>query len=644
MKPAKWVCWIADFIFPASFGALLTRVVCSLALLGPLPVLAQDDEVATTARIVLTQATVTLTPFGRPTQAPIELTLPHRWDKNFPGQGGHALYQMTLPPTRAIEPLALFIPRVGNQVEVRVSGQVVARLGILGDAASDWAKGPTWITIPASLVNPDKPTALDIEVTTQADRWGGLSNVHFGPESVVQPVWRSNYNWRQTASVVIVLALALVGVIAAGLWWRQRDAGAATMGDKQTEGLYGMFALIALFGIVRMGDRLLPVPPLPWPLWGGVTAAAFAAHILLMARFCLETVGERTPWVRTGFWLFLAASVIAALAAFLLHQPSLWTWTLAACTLPGLVVLYQVVRHTWLERSRENLLMCIAGVLVILAGVRDLVQVRIADSGSLTFSIMPHAVFVLVMIMGWIIVERYSQQVRQFRDLNVSLEHRIFEREQQLGASYDRLKIQNEERATLQERQRIMRDIHDGVGAQLVGLLSLLKKDGSRSEALQEHANAALDELRMAVDSLQPVNGDLTTVLASLRYRLQPRLDAAGLAVVWDVPELPLQEHLPPGTVLQIQRILLEAFTNVLRHARASEIQIHARAQTDPTRLVLVVQDNGIGLDTAKLDDSSDHGHGLRNMKQRAQAIGGKLVCTNLPTGGTRVQLELPLH
>jgi signal transduction histidine kinase len=56
---------------------------------------------------------------------------------------------------------------------------------------------------------------------------------------------------------------------------------------------------------------------------------------------------------------------------------------------------------------------------------------------------------------------------------------------------------------------------------------------------VEEHVKLALDEMRMAVDSLQPTHDDLPTVLATLRYRLQPRLDAAGIELVWNVAVMP---------------------------------------------------------------------------------------------------------
>ena len=106
--------------------------------------------------------------------------------------------------------------------------------------------------------------------------------------------------------------------------------------------------------------------------------------------------------------------------------------------------------------------------------------------------------------------------------------------------------------------------------------IALLERDALPRQVLRDQVGTALDELRMAVDALQPVHGDLTTVLATLRYRLRPRLEAAGIAIDWQVDELPPIEGLTPTTVLQIQRVLQEAFTNAMRHAQAQRLWVRA--------------------------------------------------------------------
>jgi signal transduction histidine kinase len=563
-----------------------------------------------------------------------EVKLSHRWDNLYPGKSGTAIYRFALPPLRSSEadygPYALFINRVGNQVIIKVGGTVVAQLGQLNVPNFDSAKAPVFVSLPSSLLKIGEPTDVEVQVSTQQSRWGGLAEVYFGKETVIKPIYASNYSWRQTATVVICLSLAIMGTIGAGIWWMQRDP------------LFGFFAMTAFFGIIRMGDRVLPSPPIGWPLWGAIAGAAFIIHLCMMARFSIEALSPTPKWLRRILNGFLVTAVAMAFIAFFAAKPLLWTMTLASLSIPGIIALYVLLTHLRKRRDRTSMLIAIAFTIVVTASVRDFIVVRLPDSGVASFSIVPHAVFVFVLFMAWIIVERYSQQAEQYRNLNQSLEQRIADREKQLSQSFDSLKLKNEQQATLIERQRIMRDIHDGVGAQLVGLLNLISRDSSSKKELQEQANAALDEMRIAIDSLQPVDGDLVAVLATLRYRLQPRLRAVGIEVVWNVEELPTVEDLGPAKVLQIQRILLEAFTNIIKHAKATRIEVKAQSTGETNKeLLITVSDNGIGFSTGNTLENIQHG--LRNMQIRSETIDAKLSIQSQQGIGTVITLSLPL-
>ena len=186
-----------------------------------------------------------------------------------------------------------------------------------------------------------------------------------------------------------------------------------------------------------------------------------------------------------------------------------------------------------------------------------------------------------------------------------------------------------------------MREIHDGVGSQLVALLNLVTQRDARTEVLTEHVQGALDEMRMAIDSLQPMHDDLATMLATLRYRLQPRLDAAGIVLDWDVAELPPIAGFTAQASLQLQRILLEAFTNVLKHARATRIALHASWRDGPPAQVRIeLQDNGPGLQAGPATPAA--GRGIANMHARAEAIGAALRIEAGRGGGTSVLLDWP--
>jgi signal transduction histidine kinase len=238
-------------------------------------------------------------------------------------------------------------------------------------------------------------------------------------------------------------------------------------------------------------------------------------------------------------------------------------------------------------------------------------------------------------------VSRFSRTSEAYRVLNSQLTDRVAEKEQLLRDTFESLRQEQHERAVLGERQRIMREIHDGIGSQLVGLLSLVHQDKVQPAVLEEQVRHALDEMRMAVDSLQPMQSDLTAVLATLRYRLQPRLQAAGIEMQWDVDSLPPIPGLEPPQILQVQRILLEGFTNVIKHAKASRVVMQARWQTAPTpTVVLRLIDNGVGLSAPALGLP---GLGLPSMQARAQALGAALTLSPGDEGGAILSIVWPM-
>jgi signal transduction histidine kinase len=201
------------------------------------------------------------------------------------------------------------------------------------------------------------------------------------------------------------------------------------------------------------------------------------------------------------------------------------------------------------------------------------------------------------------------------------------------------------ERARLTERQRIMSDIHDTVGSQLVGALSLIRANADMP-VIDQHVTEALQDLRIAVDAIQPVNGNLAAVLATLRHRLQPRLEAAGLQLVWRIDDLPRLENLTPAMIQNIQRIVMEAFSNVIQYAGATKVLVRAQLVGAPSTIQHIrirIADNGAGLSAIPAA-----GQGLTNMRSRAQTIGATLVLRSLDVqklnlGGTSVRLDLPL-
>jgi signal transduction histidine kinase len=383
----------------------------------------------------------------------------------------------------------------------------------------------------------------------------------------------------------------------------------------------------------------------PWPLWGAVVAVCYAVHIGLIARFVLLVLDRNPPWLVRSIYVALGLSVTLACASFALALPKLWTAGLVVLQAISIVCLPYVVHGALVARRRIAGVLMAAGTLAILAGAHDLLLVRMGLFGGAYYTLTPHAMFFFVMILAGLVVERYSRTVADYSALNANLAARVAEREEQLRGAFETVRQQREQQAVLLERQRIMREIHDGVGSQLVGLLNVVTQATPDRSVVEEHVKLALDEMRMAVDSLQPTQDDLSTVLATLRYRLQPRLDAARIELVWDVDVIPPVAPFAAQAALQLQRILLEAFTNVLKHAAATRIvmQVSWHGEQTPPLVRIVLTDNGRGLPAAPVADRPA-GHGIANMRSRALAIGARLhiETADAPAGGTRVLLDWP--
>ena len=208
-----------------------------------------------------------------------------------------------------------------------------------------------------------------------------------------------------------------------------------------------------------------------------------------------------------------------------------------------------------------------------------------------------------------------------------------------LQRSRERLVTAREE-----ERRRLRRDLHDGLGAQLAGLTvqtgvlrTLIPKDPAAAEALagelRGELRTAIADIRRLVHGLRPPALDELGLVGALE-RLAERCGTdGGLRVEVDVRgELPA---LPAAVEVAAYRIVQEALTNVVRHAQACTCCV--RLALDADGLTVEVTDDGIGIPT-----SAAAGVGLSSMRERVAEMGGSCDVTAGPDGGTRVRARLP--
>jgi signal transduction histidine kinase len=145
---------------------------------------------------------------------------------------------------------------------------------------------------------------------------------------------------------------------------------------------------------------------------------------------------------------------------------------------------------------------------------------------------------------------------RSMTEFNQLLSAQLAAREQEIADSYEQRQEVQRQGALFKERQRIMRDMHDGMGGRLMSLAAQLR--GGKDSVQQEAADdilAALDELRLIVDSLDTAGDNLGMALGAFRARMEPKLAAAGVTLDWQINDDAAEWSLSATAILEIYRI-----------------------------------------------------------------------------------------
>jgi signal transduction histidine kinase len=223
--------------------------------------------------------------------------------------------------------------------------------------------------------------------------------------------------------------------------------------------------------------------------------------------------------------------------------------------------------------------------------------------------------------------------------LNRELEHRVAERARDIERQYEHITTLQRRSAVAEERERLMRDMHDGVGSQLMATLNAFERGQLPSAQVGELLRQCIEDLRLVIDSLDAGEHNLVAALANLRYRLEPRLTAAGLELGWDV-DPQAGTRLAPGAVLHVLRVVQEALYNAMKHAQATRLGVRAIDEAATGTLCVEVTDDGIGTLAATPTVANTAGRGLDNMRQRARSLGGELELV-AQARGTCVRLRI---
>ncbi|WP_428927747.1 sensor histidine kinase [Marinibacterium sp. SX1] len=555
---------------------------------------------------------------------PVPVTLPHRY-RPPGGDGIHAArFSLRFDRTGAEDGVtAVFLPRFSDAVSLSVNGQ---RLLPAPWLTGHWRNFHHWhrpaiATVPNATLMPTG-NRLDIDLAAHGFQDIALYPVYVGaaaPLDFVYELW----GILRVGTARVNFSLVLLAGGAVLLFWLMH----------REDMLYFWLAAASFASAAVCYHWVYPNLLTDYRAW--LTLWNTAAALQIWCTLCFVCALLRVPLRRLRLAclaLLLAGSAALALLPLDAFQAFVALYQLGFI-LMALVMLTVLV--AWRQATHPLNFAVLFGLYALalsLALAQWASRHFWADWAPSITSLMIPVAFILSLL--WVIFFQLARSIAQYENLTAALQTTIDEKTAELQASYERLADRTRAQAIDEERQRILLDLHDGVGGQLVNMLAYLSARPERDAVLQAALEGALRDMGLMIDSIE-AGDSIATQLGLLRGRLEPIFDEHHVDLVWRIWAEP---HLPgagPSQTLTLLRIVQEAITNAVRHAGAHQITISASEHS------ISVADDGHGFDLDQPASGRRAGIGLTSMKRRAGALGAQLDITSSGRG-TRVVLSWP--
>lgn len=530
--------------------------------------------------------------------------------------------------------LALYGIRVKTDgtVAVYADGRLVHRAQQQGPLWNS-TRTPLWVVLDKDAGAPAQVHEIVLRLEHSAHSQVALSSLWLGPVESLRARHHMRQWLQQELPAMLSAAFLAVGIFALFIWLQRRH-----------EIGYLLFFNLSVASFLRGLHFYIGLPIVnDWFAWLTVNSLFWlvaAVHFFL----CLLH-GRPLTWLTRG--LLGTTALIALLTlpglALLPNTPQVTPLLYLMAALMGGTACLVGGISAW-RRSSEGRLIAVGVGACTLLGLSDwLLQNNLLSPEGWYLGAYANAVCFIA--FGTLMYRRYLNALHEVEQANANLAQRLQQRETELEHSHARLREVELQQTLSGERQRLMQDMHDGLGSSLISAIRSVERGGMSDKRISQVLKDCLDDLKLTIDSMEPVEADLLLLLATLRFRLGPRLEDSGIKLLWEVRELPALAWLAPSSGLHILRIIQESIANILRHTGATEIRVGTALAAGGVQVTIA--DNGAGFDVARAlagagtGTAAGAGRGLQNQQRRAQAVGGAVSWQSDPAG-TRFTLWLP--
>lgn len=581
-------------------------------------------------------------------QTPILVDLPSSWGtyqlagKLVPNYG-YGTYYIKVKLPQNTHNLALVTNRIKLAHNVYVNGHLIG-----GDGTPADTRKKTYNS--ANLVIsriPDSDQLSEIEIAIQ------VSNFVYPRSGIDEIPYICDADSIQNAQIKRLIesafmggAFFLIGLYHLALWYRRRVEWPSL--------IFSIFCLTGSLRVFVAGAKAITafIPGLPseilltldlWTVYTAIPFMHFYVYLLFPTIFNKYFLrGSIVVWVVLTFIVLFTSLTLQARAIpfFEFYVLLVFTHILSV----GISAIRQ--------RLESSILFTSVFVVVILTGINDILVERRLIPSYFSFH---YGILIFTFAQAVVLSRRFTNVFGELERLNENLEQQVLARTKELSKSKEDSERLHQETKLLSskldsiledERKSIAMVMHDSLGASLVGFkhkLASLKGrifSSTQNEPVMQtidemikDVNKIYDKTRVIVSNLRPELIDVFGLKSALEAFIKDYNAAGDLLVTLDV--IGDIDNLEERVGISLFRICQESVTNVIKHARATEVNIVFKSTAD--RVVLTIEDNGVGFDTAK-----HIGIGLIGMREKVQSLNGSLQIESTVNIGTRLTFTLP--
>jgi len=540
-------------------------------------------------------------------------TLPDPWSLEQQQQGTTVWYRIqTFIKSKPTENWSLLLKRLNMNASVFLGQQFIGDGGSSKEPiARNWVR-PLLFHIPSAMLQAGENTFY-VRIIAYPLRGGGFGSYQLAPSKSLIPAYQNIYFHYITSSELICFTLIVFACLMIFFWLINRQ---------YTEYLW--LATASLSGALFPANMFLQNISVSRELWVWAMQVGIGWFVwsILMTFHRYFNI-SKPKLEKTVAIIAITGTILIFFMPNEMLQPTILLW-FSMCVALATYILIVSISEWSKHRDLLRLGWALGYSVMYISAIHD--WALIITTRGYFFEIYYHyGTFVLIILACLVMLGRFVQMHKNTQQLNYQLLGKInrFEADEQR-----RCAVNN-------ERQRIMRDLHDGLGNTLVSAIALSKGGQTKQPELQTTLKNAMKEMRLIVDSQIHTDFNFEKILMLIKDRSDLVLLSSDIEINWDVKALLATTAVQnPDIGLHVIRVLQEALTNAIKHANPSIINIGSTLKG--SNLQLYISDNGNG------STLSNQGNGLKNMQSRASEIKGSLSITN-NASGTIITLSLPV-